>query len=101
MNRYAKLLLIVGLGLLAHLTDRPLLAVEHDTDQVSGKQTSGLWYLFIRYGIGVLACLVGQEFLRRGEEEREGSRNFEDGLLSAGCVGCGVFIGHLLDDLWG
>ena|SRR5574339_180268 len=96
MSRFTKLIIIVGIGMLAHLTDRPLLAIEYDTNEIAGKRPSGLWYLFIRYGVGVVAVLIGQEWLNQDER----ARSFENGLLSAGCVGTGVFIGHLFDDLW-
>lgn len=96
MNRFTKLIIIVGIGMLAHLTDRPLLAVEHDTPKVNDKAPENLWYIFIRYGVGVVAVLIGQEWLNQDER----ARSFENGLLSAGCVGTGVFIGHLFDDLW-
>lgn len=96
MNRFAKLAIITGAGLIAHQTDRPLLAIEYDTTSVAGKQPSGLWYMFVRYGIGVLVVLLGQEWLNQDDRER----SFENGLLSSMCVGVGVFTGHLFDDLW-
>lgn len=80
-------------GWLAHQTDAPLRKIE----QAPPHANRAVWYLLVRYIIGVVVVLVVQRIII-GEKRITGDEALAYGFVAASSVGTGVGVGHLIDD---